>query len=480
MRIGQTSFVVFAAKLVGSALGFLATIYFARELGAEVLGYYFLVVAIVAWLKLGGRLGLSQAVTKRISEGEERSSFFTAGLLATATLGLLFSVGALILRDPLDRYVGAEVTGFVVAMLLTGLFATYIQASLRGEHLVHVAGLLEPVKIGVRTVVQLALVVAGFGLAGMLAGWVVGATLIGIVGLGYLSVGLERPRKRHFESLVDYAKFSWLGNLRGRAYNDVDVLVLGALVPASLVGVYAVAWSIANFLILFGNAVSDTLFPEISRANASGSDRTVAGYVNDALAFAGLFIIPGFVGGAILAERLLRIYGTAFTRGTAVFSLLVLAVLFYTYKKQLLNALNAIDRPDVSFRINAVFITVNVALNVVLVVQIGFVGAAIATAASTGLGLILAYVALRSLVGFTVPSGEIGRQFGAAALMGGIVYGGHVLFESTDLVNHNTAITVFLVGVGGAVYFLALMGLSSRFRATVIANSPVDVPIASR
>lgn len=480
MRIGQTSFVVFLSKLVGSALGFLATIYFARELGAEILGYYFLVVAIVAWLELGGHLGVSQAVTKRLSEGEERSAYFTAGFLAVLALGAAFSVGVLLFRGPLESYVGTQVSYFVVIMLLTGLFATYVQASLQGEHLVHVAGLLEPVKIGARSVVQLALVVAGFSLAGMLAGWAVGAALIGLVGFAYLSVGFERPRRRHFESIVDYAKFSWLGNLRGRAYNDVDVLVLGALVPASLVGVYAVAWSIANFLILFGNAVSDTLFPEISRADASGRDTTVAAYVTDALSFAGLFIIPGFVGGTILAHRILRIYGDEFTRGTVVFSLLVLAVLFYTYKKQLLNALNAIDRPDVAFRINAIFIAANVILNIVLVVLIGFVGAAVATAVSTGLGLVLAYAALRPLVAFSVPAREIGRQFAAAALMGVVVFGGHAFFEVTEVVNHNAAITVFLVGVGGGVYFLALLGLSERFRETVIANSPVDLPIPAK
>lgn len=480
MRIGQTSFVVFVSKLLGSALGFLATIYFARELGAEILGYYFLVVAIVAWLQLGGHLGVSQAVTKRISEGQERSAFFTAGLLTILALGLLFSGAAFVFHAPLERYVGADVVGFVVIMLLAGLFATFVQAALEGEHLVHIAGLLDPVKIGVRSIVQLALVIAGFSLTGMLAGWAVGAALIGFVGLMYLSVGFERPKRYHFESLVDYAKYSWLGNLRGRAYNDVDVLVLGALVPASLVGVYAVAWSIANFLILFGNAVSNTLFPEISRADAAGSDGTVAAYVNDALAFAGLFIIPGFIGGTILSVRILRIYGSEFTQGAAVFSLLVLAVLFYTYKKQLLNTLNAIDRPEISFRINAIFIAVNVVLNVVLVVLIGFVGAAIATAASTGFGLVLAFVALRPLVEFDVPVGEIGRQVAAAVVMGGVVLGGHVVFRSTDLINHNTGITVLLVIVGGGVYFSTLLGLSSRFRTTVIANSPIDLPIPSR
>lgn len=480
MRIGQTSFVVFVSKLVGSALGFLATIYFARVLGAEVLGYYFLVVAIVSWLKLGGELGISRAVTKRISEGTDRSAFFTAGAMTIGAMGVLLSLGVVLARGPLERYVGAPVAGYLVAMLLTVLFMAHVRSGLQGEHLVHISGLLSPIRITVRSVIQLGLIFAGWGLSGMLLGWITGTVLVGLIGLLFLSVDLARPERRHFESILAFAKFSWLGNLRGRAYNDADLIVLGALVPASLVGVYAVAWSIASFLILFGSAVSSTLFPEISRADAEGSDETVARYVNDALAFAGLIIVPGLVGGAILAERILRIYGPEFTRGTAVFALLVLAVLFYTYQNQLLNALNAIDRPDVAFRINAAFIAVNVVLNVGLVLLIGFVGAAIATAVSTGLGLALAFLAARRLISFEVPTGELARQGLAACLMGAVVLGGHLFFEYTGLVRHNAGITVFLVGLGGAVYFLALWVLSDRFRATLIANSPVELPVASR
>jgi O-antigen/teichoic acid export membrane protein len=48
MRIGQTSVAVFVSKLVESALGFVATPYFAREPGASVLGSYALVLALVA------------------------------------------------------------------------------------------------------------------------------------------------------------------------------------------------------------------------------------------------------------------------------------------------------------------------------------------------------------------------------------------------------------------------------------------------
>lgn len=74
MRPGQTSVVVFAAKIVGSALGFAATIIFARLLGAEVLGIYGLVLTLVAWLQVGATMGVGSAVTKRLSEGDEHGN----------------------------------------------------------------------------------------------------------------------------------------------------------------------------------------------------------------------------------------------------------------------------------------------------------------------------------------------------------------------------------------------------------------------
>jgi len=82
MRVGQTSLVVFVAKVVGSALGFLATLYFARTLGAYVIGIYAVVLSTVAWLQTGGRMGISKAANKRISEGTEQGPFLTAGYIA--------------------------------------------------------------------------------------------------------------------------------------------------------------------------------------------------------------------------------------------------------------------------------------------------------------------------------------------------------------------------------------------------------------
>jgi len=473
MRIGQTSFVVFASKLVGSALGFVATLYFARTLGAAVLGQYALVLALVAWLSLAGNLGVSSAIVKRMSEGTDPDAYLTAGATVIGAIGLGLSILLLLFADAVNAYVGEPIATLVAVLLLVGLFRALTNAALNGDQKVHITGLLSPIWIAIRSLVQIGLVAIGFGLIGMLAGYAVATVLVAIVGLALVSARFARPTRAHFENLYEYAKFSWLGGLQSRSFNDVDVLLLGVFVQSSLVGVYSAAWSIAQFLTLFDSAVSSTLFPELSRADAEGNRQAVADLVEQSLTYGGLILIPGLFGGVLLGERILRIYGPEFVQGASVLWILILATLVYGYQKQLLNALNGIDRPSVAFRINAAFIATNVVLNVVLITALGFVGAAVATALSAAVGVVLALSALRSEVEISIPLSEIARQLAAATTMAAAVVGSEFLIETATSLNHNFATVVLLVGVGAGTYFLTLFGISRTFRSTVVANSPL-------
>lgn len=482
MRVGQKSVVVFVSRLLGSVLGFFATIYFARVLGAEVLGLYALVIAIVAWLRLGGKMGVGSALTKRISEGEEQGQFYAAGILSIAVIGTVLSIGVIALQNPLEAYVGdfdqyvaISVVWFVVLLLYAKLVFALVKMALKGERLVHIAGLLSPVNIGSRSLIQIGLVIAGFNLAGMLIGYAAGAVLAGLVGLYYITVPVKRPRKRHFASLYEYAKYSWFGSVRSRSFNDVDILVLGLFVPSALVGVYSVAWTIAKFLKLFGGAISTTLFPEISHQDAQGKREAVEELIEDGLAYSGLVAIPGLVGGVLIDDRLLRIYGEEFVQGTGVLGLLIFATLVYSYQQQLLNAMNAVDRPDLAFRVNVVFTGLNAILNVVLVVTIGWVGAAIATALSAVIGVAISYGVLARIVTVRIPGQAISRQVVAAVLMGVVVYGVRVGIEGSTVANYNAAFVVGLVGVGAITYFFVLLGISEQFRTTIQRNLPETV-----
>lgn len=480
MRIAQKSFIVFFSKLVGSVFGFVATIYFARLLGAEILGYYASVLAIVAWLAFVSDLGVTTALTKRVSEGREQSSYFTGSVLLILGLGSTVCIVVLLLADTINAYVGETVAAFVVLLLVVRLFHETVIATLEGENNVHIAGLLSPLKIGSRSVVQVLLVLTGFSLSGLLIGYAVGGVLTGVVGLLVVSIHFRVPSRKHLRRLMDFAKFSWLGKLQARSFNEVDILVLTVLVPSTFVGIYSIAWSITKFLTLFGSAISSTLFPEISRADSQGNTETVSTLVSDSLLYNGLLIIPGLFGAFILARPLLRIYGPEFIEGATVLWILVLAALLYGYQEQFMYALNAIDYPNIAFRVNLVFIGLNVLLNIALVLQMGFVGAAIATAISAGTGLVLSFFAFRSKASFEIPISEISKQFFSAATMAVIIYSAREFskgltldFDMIPYVTGNTVILVALVSAGAFIYFTVLLSLSSRFRETLLANAPL-------
>jgi len=124
-----------------------------------------------------------------------------------------------------------------------------------------------------------------------------------------------------------------------------------------------------------------------------------------------------------------------------------------------MSAINAIDRPDVAFRINGLFVVSNVGLNFALVYLFGWIGAAVATFVSVFITTVIGYVALAELIGAPdIPYPEIGQEISASVVMIGAV----VLIE--PMIPTSVTGTVTLVLVGAAVYGTILVAISNRIR----------------
>jgi O-antigen/teichoic acid export membrane protein len=452
-------------------------------LGSDVLGVYFVILTVVTWLLLGGRAGILDATSKRISEGNKPGEYFTAGFVLLVGFVLVVGVVSLAFRSYIESYVGfseystVPVVLFIILMLAARLLFLFSVKVLKGERRVHLSGTLRAVIIAFRGLTQVVFVLFGFAIVGLLSGYVISMTVIALLGLALVNLRPQFPDSEQIRSILDYARYSWLGGLQSRALNDADILVLNAFVAKGLVGVYGVAWTFATFLNLFGNAVSTTIFPEISNLNEQEGIEEAKPLIEDAIAYAGLFAIPGLVGGFILSERLLLVYGPDFVRGTEVFKLLLLSITLYGYFYQFLNALNGIDAPDAAFRANMVFVVSNILLNILLVWQIGFIGAAVASVISVCFGMAAAYGILSRIIDIALPLREISRQIAAALVMGGIVVLCERGLETTGLLQQNILIVGILVLFGACVYGGTLFVISSRFRATVRRNLPFEMPM---
>lgn len=474
MKLGQTSVLYTAARFISSVTGFVATVYFARVLGDSVLGQYALITAVVTWFAVVSNVGLSKAITKRISEGEEESEYFGASIVIAGLLVLVGSTAVLLLGGYVNDYVGTAAVAFVVLLLAVNIGKTPIGATLNGKRLVHVNSVLSIIGGLATPIAQIGLVLLGWRLAGMIVGYAFGSILTGVLALYVLDVRPAIPSKYHFRSLFDFAKYSWIGNLSDKFYGTLDITVLGVFVASGLVGVYSVVWSLVTFLAIFGDGIQRTLFPELSKLSSEGHSEQVSHLTEVALAFSSVLLIPGLIGGVLVADDLLRIYGPSFVRGQQVLGILIFAAIVRTYNKQLLNALNAIDRPDLAFRSNVVFLGTNTALNVGLIYLYGIVGAAVATAMSATVGLVVSTRYTTRELHVSAPLGEISRQGIAALCMGLVVWAVDRALASVTVAGLPEITVVVTIAIGAGTYFAVLLGISDRFRTTVADNVPFE------
>jgi len=471
MRYGRTSMVSFLSKLVMSFSGFVATIVLTRTLGREQYGTYVVVLSVLAWVAIAGNLGLGAAVRKRVSEATE-GNYIVAGLIAQFGLYAVVVVCLWFARPYLNAYMEIDATLVLILLLAVRLLGNYVQVVLDGQRLVHVSSILSPIEWTSRSIVQVALVLSGFGITGAFAGYVVGAIVGTAIGAYFVTVNWSLPSRRDFGHLKSFAQFSWLADIKGRTFLSMDTLVLAVFVSNSLIAVYEIAWNLASLFAIFGSSISRTLFPEMSQiSSAGGTSGEISGLLRVSLAYSGLFIIPGLVGSALVGDVVLTIYGSGFQTGYYILLVLTFARLLYGYQGQFITTLDAVDRPDLTFRINGVFVAVNLVLNVALTSQYGWYGAAAATTMSAAIGLALGYYYANQIIDVVVPIGVVVKQLFAAAVMALVVY------ASRLLIGDSLPVVVVLVAVGAGVYFSVLLAISREFRTTVEENLPFGIPL---
>ncbi|QSG08227.1 flippase [Halapricum desulfuricans] len=455
----RSSALQFGIELLQTVAGFVAMIYFARTLGSATLGQYFLALAVVNWVMIP-TAGVRGTVQKRVSEDTDQGKFFTAGLLIQLCILCLLLGSIIFFRETVNRYLGFDGTFLVAGLILLKGLGTFFRAVLRAEHRVELAALVggswELLRIGL----QVALILLGYKLFGLLAGEIAAAGVITIATVGLISLHLSRPAWKHFQRLYDYGKYAWLSAIKPFAYSWMDVVILGFFVTDSVIGIYEISWRITAAFILLPSAMAKVTFPYLSKHAENEQMEEIANILRTSTTFAGMLAIPGLMGAVVIGEDVLAIYGEEFAGGIVIMVILTAGRIGQSYETFLLQTLNAIDRPDATFRISMIFILANITLNVVLVSQFGAIGAAVATAVTMLLSAILAMRVLRRVVGFTIDWDIIAVQFVSAIVMAIAVTGIRQQVQPlTDIE------TLILVVFGAAVYFVGLLIGSSEARA---------------
>jgi O-antigen/teichoic acid export membrane protein len=370
----------------------------------------------------------------------------------------------LIFRGQINDYLGASLGTLVVGIFIVRFGYAIAARGLIGSRQVHLKNGIDTVERVLRVVVQAGLVFVGLQVAGLYLGYFVSSLLGAVVAVANLlqttNLSVALPNRRHFRRIYDFAKFNVLTKVRSQTFSWLDIFILGFFVTSDLVGIYQVSWSIVLTFWLLPNAIIENLFPELSNLDQQDSVERIRDLLSESLIYTGIIPIGGLVGTILIGDAVLGIYGPEFRQGGEVLAVLAVLAVFKGYEGQIRTALGALDHPDLTFKINFVFILLNGGLNLVLVPRYDILGAGVATAVSVFVALVYAWFLLQSIVTIPFPTGEVGRQVLSALGMGALV------FAVDSVYTLRAAPIVIAVAVSGAaVYFALIVTLSGTVRS---------------
>ncbi|GAB7013711.1 oligosaccharide flippase family protein [Halolamina salina] len=450
------------AKFAMAAIGFAGNIYFARELGPNRIGGFYLFVAVAAFL---GRpmAGMGAAVQKRASEAgtSMAESVGALGLFGAAWF-VIVTAGTIIGRGWLQSYTGIDSVALFLVLyfateMLFGTFVPVLQA--RGQ--IGFSNGMDALRSYIGIPIQLVLVTLGFGVPGLIVGLIAANVIAVPIAVRELGTALEKPSKRLVARVADYARFSVPNAVVGTAYGRFDTFLLGALLSQAVVGDYGVAARMTLPAIYVASSVSATTFVRVSEGHSR--DEAVHEDVTNSLAFASVLSVPLFFGGAVVATPLVNVvYGSEYAGAAAFLVLLGLQRIFQSQTQALLKIVDGLNRPDYSLKLSAVALGINVPLGIVLVQRIGGVGVVIATV----LVELFRYLGAWRFVAREVPEASVLTTTFLKQLLAGVVMGSVVYFlrEWIDLVQPIEL--AILLTFGAVTYGCVLLLISQRVRAT--------------
>ena len=478
--LARGSVITLAGSLSQAVFGMLLLIGLGRFLGTAGAGRFLEVVAIfniaAATATLGVDTGFIRAISRSLAMERPRDIRptlwvgYVPVLVGGLTLGAVVALNA----DNLTSLLAGPGDADEVAMMLRVMavfvpFGALLLATLGGTRAFETMAptvLIDRVgKIGAQAIlVGLALLI-GLSDVELVVVWGIPVVVAMVVALFWLhrlsrtslaigSRGVVAMRKL-FPEFWAFTLPRTFASIFRVAVLWLDVLLVGILISPAAAGIYGISTRLLQLGIAVAFAVGQVSQPMISRLLVeSGKQETNALY-ETATAWQMVVTWPQYLVLGIFSTSILSLFGPGFTEGNAVVVVLAASAMVGSASGPADSVLLMAGKSMWSFWNTAFALGINVALNLVLIPQIGIVGAAVAWAASRVIGNVLPLVQLKSGLALH----PFGSKWIRAALLSLVVFGAGGLIVRETVVPSIASTLGFL-----AVASLFYAGMLYRWR----------------
>ena len=457
-EVQRQSIASFIGQIAFTFIGFLSTMYFAHTVGASILGAYFLFTAYYGIINMVADGGFGGAAIKRISEGEEQDAFFSAFFVLRSLFVIVVIVALISCRRYFVDLNSAGIFNWLLLALIASLFYGAVISGVagRGKMGIYAAGNF--INNLSRVLIQVAAIFLGYGIAGLVGGFVAGLLIATIIELRFFDLHLVRFKWRHIKSLSAFSFWLFLTSTGVLLYTYADSIMIGYFLTNADVGVYRVVFQFTTLAVIATTALRATLWPKVSRWGKTGEMKNIEESLSRAFSYSLILAVPVFTGGVLLGDRLLYFfYGAEFAKGYPVLIVLLFTQIVNVFQFFFTMYLGALDRQKDSFKVTAVAATGNIVLNILLIPLIGIMGAAIATMVTMGLNAVLARRVLSQNITIRIEHDSMLNISKASGVMA-LFVGSYRLLVPLS----NVWLTMIPVVFGGIMYGILVLKLDRK------------------
>lgn len=461
-----------ATQLTSALFTAVLTLYLVRALEPSGYGVFSLAVGIGTLLILVSDFGITASAERYMAEHPRDDEAVAAVLSDAVKLKLviagLTSAGLFALAAPIAHAYGNDALSWPLRAIAVAVFGQSMMLLYRGAYIalqrVAVTWRMTLAESVVETATSLALVIGGAGAAGAAwgraIGYVFGAVLALLMTMrffGLRAVSLRsRPGGRKLE-ILRYASALLIVGAIAVLMEQIDVLLIGAILSTTAVGMFEAPLRIVNFLSYGGQAVSFGVAPRMARKSDGGPDvETFQRALRLLVIVQAALIAPLLVWAQPMADLAL---GSNYSRSDEVLRGLAPFAFMLGIGTLLTLAVNFLGEARKRVPIAIVALALNVGIDLLLIPEIGVVGGAVGTDVAFAFYVVgHAWICSREIRFDTRSAGiTVLRCLIAAAAMAGVL----ALFGSSSL--------SALAWVGGSlaavvVYLLSLVALRELSR----------------
>ncbi|MFA6422549.1 MAG: flippase [Candidatus Buchananbacteria bacterium] len=385
-----------AAMAIQKVLSFLYFALVARGIGVENTGKYTFALSFTTIFAIVLDLGLTQILIRESARDKEKSQKYLAGVLGFKLLASFIIYGAVILIINLMGYpqITKElvyVSGFV--MLLDSFSLTFY-GMIRGKQNLSFESMGIVINQFIVLVIGFIVLKLNLGLVPLMAVYLIGSIfnfaysiLLLRFKFGYkpaLSFKLDI-----FKTILKIAMPFAIAGIFVRIYSSIDVVMLSKMADDRAVGIYSVAMKIVFALQFVATAFSASLYPAFSKYFVESKELLAKNFVKS-IYYLMILSLPLVTGVIMIADKVITpIFGQEYSSSIEPLKILIFSLIFVFLCFPLGAMLNACDkqsRNTVNLGITALF---NIVLNIFLIPQFSYMGAAASSLASYGLLFIL-------------------------------------------------------------------------------------------